>query len=66
MSVKTFNSAHDFVGHDEKSGFFKAISSFFASISNGVRLAHDYKELTSRGVRPEVASRRVFETIDQR
>ena len=66
MNVKAFDSALDFVPANEssgKNGIWGMIVASFDAISEGIRLASDYKTLTARGVAPDIAVRAVFEQI---
>lgn len=66
MNVKAFDSALDFVpnsGKNRTGSVWSWIVSSLTSISEGIRLASDYKTLTARGVAPDVAVRKVFEQI---
>ena len=66
MNVKAFDSALDFVpAKAAKGGMWSVVGSWFTSIREGIRLASDYKLLTSHGVAPDVAVRRVFDTIQR-
>ena len=65
MSVKAINSTTDFhqtatTGHKGPLG---AIMALFGAMNEGITLAGQYKDLTSRGVTPDVAVRKVFEQI---
>ena len=65
MSTKAFDSALDFVpaAKPGKGGLWSKLVSSLESIREGIRLAGDYKTLTSRGVAPDIAVRQLFETI---
>ena len=65
MNVKAFESALDFVPAPKarKSGLWNSLVSSIQSISEGIRLASDYKALTAHGMAPDVAVRKVFEQI---
>jgi hypothetical protein len=69
MSIKTFDSALDFIPAAKPrtagvaGGVFKAISDTFSAIREGINLAGEYKELTNRGMASDAAARKVFEKI---
>ena len=65
MMTKAFDSALDLVPEAKagKGGLWSKLLASLASISEGIRLASDYKALTGRGIAPDVAVRKVFETI---
>lgn len=65
MNVKSFDEALDFVPATagRTHGLWQIVTSSFASISEGIRLASDYKTLTAAGMAPDVAVRKVFEQI---
>lgn len=66
MSTKTFDSTLDLVGTASKSsepGFLARVRLAFEAVSEGLRLASEYKSLTDRGMAPDVAARKVFEQI---
>ena len=65
MNLKAFDSALDFVPETavSRKGILDHVLVPFAAISEGIKLASDYKALTMRGVSPDVAVRRVFEQI---
>ncbi len=64
MSIKTFDSALDFVPEKKApSTAWKSIVSGFDAIREGIALAGEYKELTNRGMASEAAARKVFEKI---
>lgn len=66
MSIKTFDSALDFVpakSATHKSGIWSATVDTFKAIHEGMTLANEYKELTSRGMAPDAAARQVFNQI---
>lgn len=65
MSIKTFDSALDFVPAKEprKGGFLKAFLATFGAIREGIELAGEYKELTNRGMASDAAARKVFSKI---
>ena len=66
MNFKDSDSALDFdpsSGHARKGGPIGAISSWFAAMNEGITLAGQYKELTARGVAPDIAVRKLFEQI---
>lgn len=68
MSVKTFDSALDFVPARKPSqrGFLATIVEAFKAVREGIDAAGEYNELTSRGVASDVAARRVFDKIGKR
>ena len=63
MNVKPFDSALDFLPASKTSGLWSKLVASLSAINEGIRLAHDYKALTGRGVAPDVAVRQVFDTI---
>lgn len=65
MNVKAFDSALDFVPAKPvaRANRMTTIGDWFASIREGISLAGEYKELTSRGMPAEQAARKVFEKI---
>ena len=65
MNVKAFDTALDFIpsGKSRKGGPFGAVASWFGALNEGITLAGQYKELTARGVAPDVAVRALFEQI---
>lgn len=64
MNVKTVDSA-DFHGeeHGAHKGLFAGVTAWFAAMNEGITLAGQYKELTARGVSPDMAVRKVFDQI---
>jgi hypothetical protein len=65
MSIKTFDSALDFVPEPKvrTTGAWASIVAGFEAISEGISIAAEYKELTNRGMNSEAAARKVFEKI---
>lgn len=67
MSIKTFDSALDFIPAPTKRargpGLLNTIFSSFAAIREGIMLAGEYKALTNRGMASDAAARKVFEHI---
>ena len=65
MSIKTFDSALDFVpaAKPRAGGVIKAIGDTLSAIREGIDLAGEYKELTNRGVASDIAARKVFQMI---
>ena len=69
MSIKTFDSALDFVPAAKPRtggaalGLLKAIGDTFSAIREGIDLAGEYKDLTNRGMASDIAARKVFEKI---
>jgi hypothetical protein len=70
MSVKTFDSALDFVPASDRKpaqrGVLAALVEAFKAVREGIDAAGEYNELTSRGVASDVAARRVFDKIGNR
>ncbi len=68
MSVKTFDSALDFVPANTQTqrGILSTIVEAFKAIREGIDAAGEYNELTSRGIASDVAARRVFDKIGKR
>ncbi len=70
MSIKTFDSALDFVPEATKpvrsSGILAGIVNGFSAIREGIDLAGEYKELTNRGMASDEAARKVFDKIGKR
>lgn len=65
MNVKAIDSTvdiHDEMGAGHK-GPFGMISAWFSALNEGITLAGQYKNLTARGVAPDLAVRKVFEQI---
>mgnify|MGYP000997376235 CR=1 FL=1 len=64
MNVKSIDGA-DF--HDDATGPhkgpFSAISAWFSAMNEGITLAGQYKDLTARGMSPDLAVRKVFDQI---
>ncbi len=67
MSVKTFDSALDFVpaasSKPAQRGVFAAVVEALKAVREGIDAAGEYHELTARGVASDVAARRVFDKI---
>ena len=66
MSIKTFDSALDFVPDATRShnqGLWASIVMSFAAIREGITLAAEYKDLTNRGMASDTAARKVFDKI---
>ena len=64
MNVKTIDSA-EFHGDESSAhkGSFSAITAWFSAMNEGITLAGQYKDLTARGMSPDLAVRKVFEQI---
>lgn len=67
MSIKTFDSALDFVPATKPAngGVLKSILSVFGAIREGIDLAGQYKDLTNRGMASDEAARQVFNQINK-
>ena len=67
MTVKTFDSALDFVPNQKKAertgSPWSAIVIGFDAIREGIQLAGEYHELTNRGMASDAAARKVFNKI---
>ena len=50
--------------YQEKSAWTRILE-FFAALGEGIRLARAYDTLVLRGIRPEIAVRRVFEQLSK-
>ncbi len=66
MNTKAYDSALDFTPAKSAAPLasrMTTIGDWFSSIREGIALAGEYKELTSRGMPAEKAARQVFEKI---
>ncbi|MGE0628313.1 MAG: hypothetical protein AB7O43_10845 [Hyphomicrobiaceae bacterium] len=66
MSVKTLDGQMGLLPGSGNHSVWAKIRLMLQSIADGLRMAHEYKDLTAQGVHPEVACRRVFEDVRAR
>jgi hypothetical protein len=68
MSIKALEPSVDFASAKKTSAgsFWKGVLYTLASVREGIDLAAEYKTLTTRGMAPDVAARKVFERIETR
>jgi hypothetical protein len=69
MSIKALETSADFASAKEApsgGSFWKGLLYTLVSVREGIDLAAEYKTLTTRGMAPDVAARKVFERINTR